>query len=54
MIGGSAAPEAARRAVPAVARGQPSSGQLPEPRMELRDLVSEAAAGLMARPAASG
>jgi macrolide transport system ATP-binding/permease protein len=29
---------------------QPSSGQLPEPRMELRDLLSEAAAGLMARP----
>ena len=30
---------------------QPASGQLPQPRMELRDLFSEAAAGLMARPA---
>jgi macrolide transport system ATP-binding/permease protein len=29
---------------------QPSSGQLPQPRMELRDLLSESAAGLMARP----
>jgi ABC-type antimicrobial peptide transport system permease subunit len=29
---------------------RPSSGQLPEPKMEVRDLVSEAAAGLMARP----
>ena len=29
---------------------RPSSGHLPEPRMEFRDLVSEAAAGLMARP----
>ena len=33
---------------------QPASGQLPQPRMELRDLVSEAAAGLMARPARVG
>ena len=32
------------------AERRPSSGQLPEPRMEFRDLVSEAAAGLMARP----
>ena len=30
------------------------SGPLPEPRMEFRDLVSEAAAGLMARPARVG
>jgi len=29
---------------------RPSSGQLPQPRMELRDLLSESAAGLMARP----
>jgi macrolide transport system ATP-binding/permease protein len=29
---------------------QPDSGQLPQPRMELRDLLSESAAGLMARP----
>jgi macrolide transport system ATP-binding/permease protein len=30
------------------------SGQLPQPRMELRDLFSEAAAGLLARPARVG
>ena len=30
---------------------QQASGQLPQPRMELRDLFSEAAAGLIARPA---
>jgi macrolide transport system ATP-binding/permease protein len=30
---------------------RPPSGRLPQPRMELRDLISEAAAGLMARPA---
>jgi hypothetical protein len=29
---------------------RPNSGQLPQPRMELRDLLSESAAGLMARP----
>ena len=29
---------------------RPSSGQLPQPRMEFRDLLSESAAGLMARP----
>ena len=29
---------------------RPSSGQLPQPHMELRDLLSESAAGLMARP----
>jgi putative ABC transport system permease protein len=28
----------------------PSSGQLPQPHMEVRDLLSESAAGLMARP----
>ena len=33
---------------------QPASGQLPQPRMELRDLFSEAAAGLIARPARVG
>jgi macrolide transport system ATP-binding/permease protein len=31
-----------------------ASGQLPQPRMELRDLLSEAAAGLIARPARVG
>jgi macrolide transport system ATP-binding/permease protein len=30
---------------------EPRSGQLPEPTMSLRDLIAEAAAGLMARPA---
>ncbi len=33
---------------------QQASGQLPPPRMELRDLLSEAAAGLIARPARVG
>ena len=33
---------------------QQASGQLPQPRMELRDLFSEAAAGLIARPARVG
>ena len=33
---------------------EPQSGQLPPPRMELRDLLSESAAGLMARPARVG
>jgi putative ABC transport system permease protein len=32
----------------------PRSGQLPPPRMEFRDLISESAAGLMARPARVG
>ncbi len=36
---------------PRIPRRQETDGPLPEPRMELRDLVSEAAAGLMARPA---
>jgi macrolide transport system ATP-binding/permease protein len=35
-------------------RREQSSGQLPEPRMELRDLIREAAAGLIARPARVG
>jgi putative ABC transport system permease protein len=33
---------------------RPPTGRLPEPRMEVRDLLSEAAAGLMARPARVG
>ena len=36
---------------PRLPRREKPDGPLPEPRMELRDLVSEAAAGLMARPA---
>jgi ABC-type antimicrobial peptide transport system permease subunit len=35
-------------------RRETRSGQLPEPRMELRDLLGEAAAGLVARPARVG
>jgi macrolide transport system ATP-binding/permease protein len=35
-------------------RREPSSGQLPQPKMEMRDLFAEAAAGLMARPARVG
>jgi macrolide transport system ATP-binding/permease protein len=35
-------------------RPERPSGQLPEPRMEVRDLIAEAAAGLMARPARVG
>ena len=37
--------------LPGARRRKPAEGPLPEPRMALRDLVSEAAAGLMARPA---
>ena len=53
MIGGSGALKQLRELSPRSPDRQPDSGQLPEPRMELRDLVSEAAAGLMARPRAS-
>jgi macrolide transport system ATP-binding/permease protein len=41
-----------RELAPRAKRNEPPpSGNLPEPRMEARDLFSEAAAGLMARPA---
>src|SRR5207244_8275243 len=36
------------------AERRPQSGRLPEPRMTRRDLFTEAAAGLMARPARVG
>ncbi|MGH2978680.1 MAG: ABC transporter permease [Solirubrobacterales bacterium] len=42
--------ETLRKLSPRTRERQPDSGQLPQPRMELRDLLSESAAGLMARP----
>jgi hypothetical protein len=39
-----------RKLSPRSSDAQPDSGQLPQPRMELRDLFSESAAGLLARP----
>jgi macrolide transport system ATP-binding/permease protein len=46
--------EQLRKLSPRSGDRQPDSGQLPQPRMELRDLIAEAGAGLMARPARVG
>jgi macrolide transport system ATP-binding/permease protein len=43
-----------RELSPRKVRRQEPSGQLPPPKMEFRDLLSESAAGLMARPARVG
>jgi putative ABC transport system permease protein len=42
--------EQLRKLSPGSPDRQPDSGQLPQPRMEVRDLLSESAAGLLARP----
>jgi macrolide transport system ATP-binding/permease protein len=42
--------ERLRELGPRSLRRQPKSGDLPEPQLTLRDLISEAAAGLLARP----
>jgi ABC-type lipoprotein release transport system permease subunit len=46
--------ERLRKLSPRSADRRPQSGQMPQPTMEFRDLLSESAAGLMARPARVG
>lgn len=46
--------ERLRRLSPRSSDRRPQTGQMPQPTMEFRDLLSESAAGLMARPARVG